>query len=100
MKTLTAKLTIILLLATFPSHSRDLKRDPRVRQAFVEQNPCPIFDDKTGKCAAEVDHADALCAGGKDSVENMQYLSKEQHRLKTLMDIKRCAIIRQQRKAK
>lgn len=73
-------------------------RDPAVRQAFTEQNPCPIVDEKTGKCLAEVDHKEALCAGGKDEVENLQYLSKEQHRLKTLMDIKRCAIIRRENK--
>ena len=38
----------------------------------------------------EVDHIMPLCAGGKDSPENMQLLTKEQHKAKTRDDLRRC----------
>lgn len=42
----------------------------------------------------EVDHIVPLCAGGKDSPENMQLLTKEQHKKKTRSDLRRCAKMR------
>lgn len=36
----------------------------------------------------EVDHIMPLCAGGKDSPENMQLLTKEQHKAKTRDDLR------------
>lgn len=38
----------------------------------------------------EVDHIVPLCAGGKDAPENMQLLTREQHREKTRHDLRRC----------
>lgn len=38
----------------------------------------------------EVDHIMPLCAGGKDSPENMQLLTKGQHKAKTRDDLRRC----------
>lgn len=42
----------------------------------------------------EVDHIMPLCAGGKDSPENMQLLTREQHREKTRDDLRRCRKLR------
>lgn len=38
----------------------------------------------------EVDHIVPLCAGGRDAPENMQLLTREQHREKTRHDLRRC----------
>lgn len=70
------------------------ERSRSVRNAFVAANPCPIYDDKAKKCLAEVDHMEPICANGPDTVENLQWLSKEQHALKTKIDILRCARLR------
>ncbi|MGE9985999.1 HNH endonuclease signature motif containing protein [Desulfovibrio sp. SGI.169] len=42
----------------------------------------------------EVDHIVPLCAGGKDTPDNMQLLTREQHREKTRDDLRRCRKLR------
>lgn len=32
----------------------------------------------------------ALCAGGADRPSNMQWITREDHRFKTLVDVKEC----------
>ena len=86
----------LLLLLLLPHQVEGAERSRSVRDAFVAENPCPIYDEKAKKCLAEVDHIEPLCAGGKDSVENLQWLSIEQHRLKTKIDVLRCAVIRRE----
>ena len=44
----------------------------------------------------EVDHIVPLCAGGKDRPENMQLLTREQHREKTKEDLRRCWKLREE----
>lgn len=80
----------LIILISLPVYGAE--RSQSVRREFVREHPCPIVVD--GKCQAEVDHMKSLCSGGSDTVENLQWLSKEQHRLKTLMDIKECALMR------
>ena len=46
----------------------------------------------------EVDHSIPLCAGGADSPENMQLLTREQHREKTRHDLRWCSKLRQAKK--
>ena len=46
----------------------------------------------------EVDHIVPLCAGGKDAPENMQLLTREQHREKTRHDLRRCWKLREGKK--
>lgn len=46
----------------------------------------------------EVDHIIPLCAGGADSPENMQLLTREQHREKTRHDLRWCYKLRQAQK--
>lgn len=48
----------------------------------------------------EVDHIVPLCAGGKDAPENMQLLTREQHREKTRHDLRRCWKLREGKKMK
>ena len=46
----------------------------------------------------EVDHIIPLCAGGADRPENMQLLTREQHREKTRHDLRWCYKLRQAKK--
>jgi hypothetical protein len=45
-----------------------------------------------------VDHRDPLCAGGRDHRSNMQWLSNEDHRFKTLVDVRECRKLRRMAK--
>uniref|UniRef100_UPI0032971A82 HNH endonuclease signature motif containing protein n=1 Tax=Salmonella enterica TaxID=28901 RepID=UPI0032971A82 len=55
------------------------------------ENPCPSTGRTRGACAGwEIDHAAPLCAGGVDHPSNLQWLRKEDHRFKTLVDVKEC----------
>lgn len=49
-------------------------RAPAVRAEFQRLNPCPSTGERRGPCPGWVgDHIIPLCAGGADSVENMQW---------------------------
>lgn len=90
-------LALLALLLTAPSDAA--QRNQAVRAEFERLVPCPI--EGPGTCARkgyEADHMEPICAGGKDVVENLQWLSKEQHQLKTKIDVLRCAVIREKRK--
>ena len=57
------------------------------RAAFVRHHPCPSTGLSRGACPGwEVDHVVALCAGGADSRQNMQWLSVAEHREKSRVD--------------
>ena len=60
-------------------------------RAFRAEHPCPVTGRARGACPGwEVDHIIALCAGGPDKRSNMHWLSKEDHRFKTLVDVREC----------
>lgn len=59
-----------------------------LRQQGLEQTP-PGY---------EVDHIVPLCAGGADRPENMQLLTKRQHREKTRDDLRMCRKLREEKK--
>lgn len=74
-----------------------IPRDHAQVRAFRAENPCPATGERRGACPGwEVDHVIALCAGGEDRPSNMQWLSKEDHRFKTVVDVREC---RRQRSA-
>lgn len=67
------------------------KRDKAQVRAFRNEQPCPATGLKRGACPGfEVDHVQSLCSGGADKKENLQWLSKEDHRFKTLVDVREC----------
>lgn len=71
------------------------ERSQSVRAEFVRKNVCPSTGKNYGRCPGwQVDHMESLCAGGKDEVSNLQWLSIEQHRLKTKIDVLRCSVLR------
>jgi hypothetical protein len=62
-------------------------RDRNVRAEFMRQVPCPATGKTTGPCVGyEADHITPLCRGGADAVWNLQWLTIEQHKLKTRGD--------------
>jgi hypothetical protein len=68
-----------------------IPRDHSQVRAFRNENPCPATGLKRGACPGfEVDHVTPLCAGGEDRPSNMQWLSKEDHRFKTRVDVREC----------
>ena len=68
-----------------------IPRDRAQVREFRNANPCPATGLKRGACQNfEVDHVIPLCAGGSDSPANMQWISKEDHRWKTFIDVREC----------
>ena len=67
---------------------------PRSRaevRAFRAENPCPATGRRSGPCVGwQVDHIRPLCAGGEDKPRNMQWIASEDHRFKTLVDVREC----------
>ncbi len=84
---------ILCLAAAFlavPAEARTPRDRAHVR-AFRAENPCPATGHTRGACPGfEVDHVQSLCSGGADKKENLQWLSKEDHRFKTLVDVREC----------
>lgn len=87
-----------LLLALLPlwAHSAEpIKRDRSQVRAFRTVNPCPATGLTRGACPGwHVDHIKALCSGGADRPENMQWITREDHRFKTFLDVKECRELR------
>lgn len=78
------------LLASGTGEAKSV-RDPEVRRAFMKLHPCPSTGKTKGACPGwQVDHVIALVCGGRDSVDNLQWLSVEAHKAKTREDIKNC----------
>lgn len=66
-------------------------RNPEMRAAYYREHACPSTGAHSGPCPGhQVDHIKPLCGGGKDSPENMQWLSVEDHKQKTKLDVAAC----------
>lgn len=84
------RLFAVLLALSWPANAAQ-KRDPAVRAAFMKTHPCPATGRTKGRCDGwQVDHRLPLCFYGKDAVPNLQWLTIEQHREKTRLDVKVC----------
>lgn len=63
--------------------------------AFKRHSPCPSTGLRRGPCPGyQVDHVQPLCSGGPDTRENMQWLTVEDHRVKTRQDLRVCRYLR------
>lgn len=88
---LAAVLLLGLLLAlvwrlTASAAAQSIARDRGEVRAFRVENPCPATGDTRGVCPGwHVDHILPLCAGGLDLRSNMQWITVEDHRFKTLV---------------
>lgn len=66
-------------------------RDRSQVRAFRASHACPATAKHRGPCPGfEVDHVRPLCAGGEDHPRNMQWISVEDHRWKTFVDVREC----------
>lgn len=80
------------LLVQVDVHAR-IPRSSAAVAEFKRQNPCPINSARRGPCPGyEVDHIEPLCAGGPDAPANMQWLTRQEHREKTRLDVMRCRL--------
>lgn len=69
----------------------EIKRSKSAVREFKKNNPCPATGLIQKSCHGyEVDHIIALCSGGADTPDNMQWLSVETHKAKTSIDVKAC----------
>lgn len=85
-----AILCLAAALLAAPAEAQ-IKRDRSQVRAFRAENPCPATGRTRGACPGwHVDHIIALCAGGEDHPRNMQWITKEDHRFKTLVDVREC----------
>lgn len=86
----------LLLAAALAAGAAAAQRSAAERLAFVRENPCPATGLRRGACPGwEVDHIVPLCAGGADTRANMHWLSKDDHRFKTLVDVRECRRMKQ-----
>ena len=78
------------LLAPYAADAR-IPRDRSEVRAFRTHNACPSTGLVRGACPGHhVDHVIPLCAGGADHRSNMQWITREDHRFKTLVDVREC----------
>ena len=79
-------------------------RSRAVRAAFQREHPCPVPEvrirpgtagGRRGACPGwQIDHVHALCRGGPDTVDNMAWVTVEDHKVKTRLDVRECAALR------
>jgi hypothetical protein len=70
-------------------------RHPAVTREFQRLHPCPSTGRAAGACRGYVkDHIIPLCAGGADSVENMQWQTTTEAKLKDRAERKMCRALR------
>jgi hypothetical protein len=70
-----AALLCLLLVLPLAGEAK-IHRDPRARHEFKQLNPCPSTGRARGACAGWIiDHRVALCVGGRDAPENMQWMT-------------------------
>lgn len=67
------------------------RRSSSVKREFQKTNPCPSTGKVKGACPGYVkDHIKPLACGGADSIENMQWQTKEAAREKDKWERKEC----------
>jgi hypothetical protein len=81
-----------IVIATVAIHApANVKRSAAAVAAFQRENPCPSNGQRRGACPDhQVDHITPLCASGEDHPRNMQWIKVEDHRFKTLVDVREC----------
>jgi hypothetical protein len=86
-KQLLSWMAVFVIATSAPSIARDRSQ---VR-AFRVENPCPATGLHRGACPGwNVDHVMPLCAGRADTPRNMQWIRTDDHRFKTLVDVREC----------
>lgn len=79
-----------LVLAQQPAWSAPTRSKALIAE-FKRLNPCPANGQPRGPCPGyQVDHREALVCGGTDTLDNLQWLTIEEHRAKTRVEVKLC----------
>lgn len=66
-------------------------RSAAAKAEFQRMNPCPVNGKSRGPCPGrEIDHVQPLKCGGPDTPENMQWLTIEDHKVKTKLEASQC----------
>lgn len=86
------RVVIAILLGALPlAGATRIERSAAEILAFKRHNPCPTTGLNRGSCPGwEVDHVRPLCLGGEDKASNMQWITKDDHRWKTFVDVREC----------
>ncbi|MBG9389322.1 HNH endonuclease [Caenimonas sp. DR4.4] len=80
----------MVLLATTLA-AQPIERSHAEVRAFRAVHPCPATGRSSGACPGwAVDHVRPLCYGGEDKPHNMQWISDEDHKWKTFIDVREC----------
>ena len=88
MKTL---ISLFLAAALITAPEAKTHRSYAVKAEFKRLNPCPANGNRRGPCPNyHMDHVIPLCAGGPDAVDNMQWLTVEEHKAKTKREAGMC----------
>mgnify|MGYP000875724417 CR=1 FL=1 len=100
---LTTAPTLLLLLACLAwvplqagaQEFGRIERSGAAIASFRRVEPCPVTSHQRGACPGwAIDHVIPLCAGGEDKPANMQWITNEDHRFKTLVDVRECRKLR------
>lgn len=80
-----------ILLAALLASAHAADRSRAVRGEFQRKNPCPSTGAARGACPGwQADHRIPICAGGADRAGNLQWLTVEEHKRKTKLDVMEC----------
>jgi hypothetical protein len=84
-------LAALLAAALITAPEAKTQRSYAVKAEFKRLNPCPANGNRRGPCPGyEVDHVIPLKCNGPDAVENLQWLTVEEHKLKTKREAGMC----------
>lgn len=90
----TQKILFVAVLAVAAIQPAEA-RSATVAAKFQRLHPCPVTHKKTGACPGWVkDHIIPLCAGGLDSVENMQWQTLRESYKKDVQERKQCRALK------
>jgi len=80
-----------LFVLSVASVDARISRDRSKIREFRSAHACPATGWAGGRCDGwQVDHIIPLCAGGPDELENLQWISYEDHKWKTFVDVREC----------
>lgn len=86
----TASAFALLLLLDANAAAPPL-RSAALRAEFQRLNPCPATGLARGPCPGwQIDHREALVCGGRDELQNLQWLTVDEHKAKTRVEVKLC----------
>lgn len=86
------RVALVALLLVAAEAAAGTPRDPATVRAFRATHPCPLTGKTTGPCNGwVVDHMYPLCAGGTDTVDNMQWQTRTMSFSKDRVERELCA---------